>query len=193
MFSWANFLTYAQITAITPGPNNILSLTNASRYGLRRVPPVTLGMFAGFTVVTLVCTAFCGALTSIVPAIKTPMMVLGAAYMLYLAYKTWHGGAVAEGDAHQTGCWEGFTLQFLNPKIFIYSIVSMQVYIMPVYANDIPALGLFAVLLSAIGAACTLMWALFGAAFKLLFAKYAKVTNAVMALLLVYCAVSLFL
>jgi cysteine/O-acetylserine efflux protein len=193
MFNWASFLPYAIITAITPGPNNILSLTNASRNGLRRAWPLTLGIFAGFTVVTLICTVFCGVLTSIVPAVKLPMMVLGAAYMLYLAYKTWHSGAVVEGDARQTGFWQGFALQFLNPKIFIYSIVSMQVYIMPVYANNMPLLLMFAVFLSGLGALCTLLWALFGAAFKLLFARYAKITNTIMALLLVYCAVSLFL
>jgi hypothetical protein len=38
-----------------------------------------------------------------------------------------------------------------------------------------------------------LLWSLFGSVFKMLFSKYAKITNAIMALLLVYCAVSLFL
>ncbi len=34
---------------------------------------------------------------------------------------------------------------------------------------------------------------MFGSVFKLLFSKYAKVTNLIMAGLLVYCAISLFL
>ena len=33
MFSWFSFLTYAIVTAITPGPNNILSMSNGSRKG----------------------------------------------------------------------------------------------------------------------------------------------------------------
>ena len=48
-------------------------------------------------------------------------------------------------------------------------------------------------LLAFIGFVFTLCWSLFGSAFKLLFSKYAKITNSIMALLLVYCAVSLFL
>lgn len=35
-------------------------------------------------------------------------------------------------------------------------------------------------------------WALFGQVFRALFTRYAKITNTVLALLLVYCAISLF-
>lgn len=33
MFSWIQFLAYAAVTAGTPGPNNIMSMSNASRKG----------------------------------------------------------------------------------------------------------------------------------------------------------------
>ena len=36
MFSWLNFLSYAVVTAVTPGPNNLMSLSNAGRLGFRR-------------------------------------------------------------------------------------------------------------------------------------------------------------
>lgn len=88
MFSWLNFLSYAVVTAVTPGPNNLMSLSNAGRLGFRRALPFNLGIWAGFTVVMLLCTAFCGALSDLIPRIRTPMLVIGAAYMLYLAWKT---------------------------------------------------------------------------------------------------------
>lgn len=34
MFPWFSFLSYALITAGTPGPNNIMSMTNAANHGL---------------------------------------------------------------------------------------------------------------------------------------------------------------
>lgn len=43
------------------------------------------------------------------------------------------------------------------------------------------------------GFLCTLLWALFGAVFEKFFKKYSKIVNAVMALLLVYCAVTMVL
>ena len=69
----------------------------------------------------------------------------------------------------------------------------MEAYILPYYQGDWVALILFSLLLAFIGFAFTLCWSMFGSVFKLLFSKYAKVTNLIMAGLLVYCAISLFL
>ena len=85
MFPWYAFLTYAVITAATPGPNNIMSMSNAGRLGFRRALPFNLGIWVGFTIVMVLCTLFCTALSALIPAIRLPMLVLGAAYMLYLA------------------------------------------------------------------------------------------------------------
>ena len=84
-------------------------------------------------------------------------------------------------------------LQFINPKIYIYCIVSMEAYILPFYQGEWGSLIFFALLLAFMGFVSTVCWALFGSVFQLLFSKYAKITNTIMALLLVYCAVSLFL
>ena len=44
MFNWFAFLTYAVITAATPGPNNIMSMSNGGGAGwaLRDRCPLTL-------------------------------------------------------------------------------------------------------------------------------------------------------
>ena len=64
--------------------------------------------------------------------------------------------------------------------------------ILPHY-YDIVSVTLFVLLLSAIGTSGCICWAIFGAAFEKLFGKYRKPINLIMAVLLVYCAVSLFL
>ena len=193
MFPWLSFLTYAVITAVTPGPNNIMSMSNAGRLGFQRSFPFNLGIWAGFSLVMLLCTAFCGALSSLIPRIKTPMLFIGAAYMLWLAWKTFKSPADIEEVPSRGGFVSGLLLQFINAKIYIYGIVSMEAYILPFYQGNWAALALFALLLAFMGFVFTLCWALFGSAFKLLFSKYARITNTIMALLLVYCAVSLFL
>ena len=70
MFSWVNFLSYAVITAVTPGPNNIMSMSNAGRLGFRNSLPFNFGIWAGFSIVMLVCTFFCNALSSVIPKIS---------------------------------------------------------------------------------------------------------------------------
>ena len=193
MFSWLNFLSYAVVTAVTPGPNNIMSMSNAGRLGFRQSFPFMLGIWAGFSIVMLVCTFFCNMLSEIIPKIKMPMLIIGAIYMLWLAWKTVKSSSVIEEKQTKSSFISGALLQFINPKIYIYCIVSMEAYILPYYQGEWLTLIFFALVLAFIGFAFTLCWALFGSVFKLLFSKYAKVTNFIMAGLLVYCAVSLFL
>ncbi len=193
MFSWINFLTYAVVTAITPGPNNIMSMSNASRIGFKKTLPFNFGIMTGFLLVTTICTLLSNFLSSLLPAIEFPMLIIGAAYMLYLAWKTFKSGDTIEENTSKSGFISGMLLQFVNPKIYIYCIVSMQAYILPFFKENIPVLLFFAFVLSSIGFICTLCWSGFGSLFKMIFSKYSKITNTIMALLLVYCAVSLFL
>ena len=192
MFSWGSFLTYAVVTAVTPGPNNIMSMSNGSRRGFRAALPFNFGIGVGFSIVMLLCTVFCSLLSTFIPKIKVPMLIVGAAYMLFLAWETFQSSDCIEENHSQDGFWSGLFLQFVNPKIYIYGIMSMEAYILPYYNGRILPLFGFALLLAFIGFAFTLCWSGFGAVFKWLFSRHAKLVNTIMALLLVYCAASLF-
>lgn len=193
MFSPYAFLTYIFVTAYTPGPNNIMSMSNASRFGFRKSLPFNWGIFAGFSIVMVLCTLFSSVLFAWIPAIKPYMLALGAAYMLHLAWKTFRSSAVIEiKDARSNGFLPGMLLQFVNPKIIIYGITAMSSYILPHTGGSLALLG-FALLLAFVGFSGTLCWAAFGSLFYNLFSKYTKAVNTVMALLLVYCAASLFM
>lgn len=192
-FPWLSFLTYVFATAATPGPNTLASMSNGSRLGFRRALPFNFGIWCGFSVVMLVCTVLCSAVSALIPKIKLPMLILGAAYMLYLAWKTWSSGALENEDRSGGGFRDGLLLQFVNPKIYIYGVVSMESYILPVYQGNPAVLAGFALLLASIGFVLTLCWSAFGSLFRLLFSRYARITNTVMALALVWCAFSLFL
>ena len=80
----------------------------------------------------------------------------------------------------------------MNVKVILYGITSLSSFILPHY-DSVAVLALFCVILSVTGFLCTLLWALFGAVFERFFKNYAKIVNAVMALLLVYCAVTMLL
>ena len=193
MFRLSDFLIYCFITAYSPGANNLLSMSNAIRLGLRRSIRFNLGILAGFAIVMSVCTAFSATLYSFLPKVKIVMQILGAAYMLYLAWKVWKSSSELSTDGGKEASFlSGMVLQFANPKIYIYAITAMSLYILPVY-DSVPALAGFVLVLTVIGASSSYVWALFGSAFCRFFAKHSKGVNLVMALLLVYYAVSLFL
>ena len=193
MFPVSEFLIYCFVTAYTPGANNLLSMSYAARLGFRRSYRFNLGIAAGFLIVMAVCTLFSSTLYTLLPRVKMVMQILGAAYMLYLAWKVWRSGSHLEAeDTREAGFLSGMLLQFMNPKIYIYAITAMSLYILPVYSSPLALFG-FVLVLTVIGASGSYIWALFGAAFCRFFARHTKAVNLVMALLLVYCAVSLFL
>lgn len=187
-----DFLIYCFITAYTPGANNLLSMSNAIRLGFRRSIRFNLGILAGFTTVMTICAVFSTALYSFLPKIKFVMQFLGAAYMLFLAWKLWRSSNdLSANGGNEASFLSGMILQFANPKIYIYAITAMSLYILPGYQSAGAFIG-FTIILSLIGASGSFVWALFGAAFCNFFSKHSYIVNLVMVLLLVYCAVSLF-
>ena len=86
MFNWFAFLTYAVITAATPGPNNIMSMSNGGRLGFKGALPFNFGILAGFAAVMLICTLFAAPLQSLYLRLKRRCL-LQALPICFI----WHG------------------------------------------------------------------------------------------------------
>ena len=192
-FPWLDFFVFAVAATYTPGPNNIMSMNNAAKVGLRRCIPFNLGIFAGFSLAMIACMIFSKSLFTLIPKIALPMKIIGASYMLYLAYKNLKiKSADVKDNAISFGA--GLALQLVNPKIFIYGIAAMSSYVLlPQYNFSVSALLAFSFLLAFIGCTGNVCWALFGSLFSRIFSKHGRLVGIVMAILLAYCAVSLFL
>jgi len=190
----AAFLSYVIVTSFTPGPNNIMSMSNAGRYGFRKSISFNIGIFFGFLIIIAISGIFSVTLYSLIPSIKPVMTWIGAAYILWLAWKTCksspHGRS---GGEKQTNTFmAGLLLQFVNPKGILYGITTTSTFIIPYYKSLFVLTGFF-IFLAFIGFIATCCWSLFGSVFQRFLAKNDRFVNPIMALLLVYCAVSLFL
>lgn len=185
------FLSYVLITTFTPGPNNILSMLNAGRAGLRQGLRFNIGIFIGFAIVMTLCGMFGSVLIASMPAIKPSLKYIGAVYILMLAYKTLKSDYKSvTGDG--TGLYsmkEGLTLQFVNPKVILYGITTLSTFVVPYYDRSITLF--FAAGLAAVAFMSNLCWAFFGSAFHRILKKYSIQVNIVMSLMLVYSAISL--
>ena len=178
----------AILTVWSPGPNNILLLSSASKYGVRGNLRFMTGIWSGS--LTLMCLSglFCSTLGTIIPGIQPVMKYLGAAYILYLAWQTWHRIPPSDQVQERMPTWKmGFFLQMINVKIIIYGITMFSAYILP-YEAGVPMLFLFAVYLMILGALGNLIWAFAGNMLKCGYSRYYKLMNAVMALLLIWCS-----
>jgi len=192
MFPWIPFSSYIIIVAFTPGPNNIMSMNNAKNVGFKKGLIFNFGMFAGLFIVMILCLIFSSVLFTMVPKIQFPMKILGALYMLYLIIKTFLPQKEHEINSGKNGFLVGAFLQLINPKLIVYGVTAISSYILPHY-SELPILILFSFILAFVGFISILCWALFGSLFSKLFSEHKTLLNIIMAALLLYCIVSLFI
>jgi cysteine/O-acetylserine efflux protein len=186
------FLSFVTVTSFTPGPNNIMSMSNAARLGFRRSVPFTIGVCVGFFMIVGLSIVFTIALYQAIPRIKPIMTIVGAAYILWLAFKTVTSPPHGPEAVVQSSFLSGLLLQFLNPKAILYGVTAASTFIVPFYHTPATLVG-FAAALALVSFASTISWALFGSVFQRFMTKNHRAVGYVMGALLVYCAVSLFL
>lgn len=184
------FLTFAIITIFTPGPNNIASASSGILYGYRRTLPFIMGMVFGFVGVMLASGLLSQTLSRLFPSIESVLRVVGAAYILWLAYHSLRVSYNFElQDAPAPTMWSGFILQAFNPKVLIFGLTMYSTFLAPLF-GDRGFLILSAIFLTMLGFTAVSLWALSGAAIRrnLKNEKTQRVLNTALALLLVYTA-----
>lgn len=190
------FISYVFVSCITPGPNNIMSMNNGAKYGVKKSMTFCAGVATGFSLV-LICCILCNLfLTRYIPNIVDIMTVLGGGYILYLAWIIWRDKPKADKrNKHQLDTRAFSTaviLQFVNPKGLLFGITLITNFVFPYYRSVEAFLLVLGFNWVVVFLSCG-CWVLFGSVFRSFFEKHRKVLNAVMALLLIYCAASLFI
>ena len=185
------FLTFAFITAFTPGPNNILALTSGSRYGFRGSASIIAGICSGFLCVMVICGLTAYSLSVLSDRMITVMRYVGCAYIIWLAWKV-ATASTADGPAPEAkaGFLSAFFLQFVNINIIIYGLAAFSGFVFPYY-DSYMAVVWYVLILTIIGSAGVVAWALMGSALQRFYARYARGANVVMGGMLVGCGVSL--
>jgi cysteine/O-acetylserine efflux protein len=185
------FLAYVVVTTFTPGPNNILAMSNAMHHGYRRTLGFLAGMTAGFFLVMLACGILNAFLANRLPQVRFWLNLLGAGYMVYLALHIVRSGAMADGaDKRELNSFAaGFGLQFLNLKVILYGVTVYAMFITPTYHQPV-TVSLFALVLAAVGFIAISCWALGGNIFRQTLCKHYRLFNFAMAGLLIYTAIA---
>jgi len=163
---FAALAVFCFVTAITPGPNNLMLMTSGVNFGFRRTLPHLAGVVLGYcAMVTLIGVGLDAVFTRF-PAILPAMRYLGAAYMLWLAWRIARSGPVREGESRGAplGFWAAAAFQWVNPKGWVMAVGALTVYaVFDHYARNV-ALIAFAYLVVAVPGSG--VWALLGAAMR---------------------------
>ncbi|NIL29937.1 LysE family transporter [Bacillus thuringiensis] len=190
--NFSAFFTYLLIIAFTPGPNNIMAMDVSRKKGLKKSMGFNGGIFFGFFIVAFLSALFTSKLFKWIPVIEPYFRIVGAIYILYLAWNIQFQRKRKDSDSGNSDSFlSGFLLQFVNIKIILACLTAISTFILPNYHSN-EALFLFTTVIAIVGCLGTLLWAICGSVFKEFFTKYEKLSNTIMCLLLVYCAISLF-
>ncbi|TWC06617.1 MULTISPECIES: LysE family translocator [unclassified Pseudomonas] len=125
------FALFALVTSITPGPNNTMLLASGVNFGFNRTIPHMLGISCGFFVLVLAVGFGLGAVFQAYPLLYTVLRYVGAAYLLYLAWKIAHSGPVSESESGKRtpiSYWGAAAFQWVNPKAWIMAIGAISTY-----------------------------------------------------------------
>ncbi|GHB13395.1 LysE family translocator [Salinicola rhizosphaerae] len=163
---WFSVALFSVSMTGTPGPNNVMLTASGALYGYRRTLPHIFGIMAGCFALFMAVALGLGVLFERFPLIQQGLKIVGAVYLLYLAWKIATAPppdlAASEGGRPLTA-WQAATFQFVNPKAWVMGIALIAGF-MPA---DGPLL-INALVLSAfmevIGFFCISCWAGFGMA-----------------------------
>lgn len=171
----------------TPGPANVYAMSCSLRYGCRASMRMWCGLLCGFLTAALLAAAAAHlagmAFREYVPYLR----YLAAAYIIYLAWKTYRAGISSEGDTQPTFA-SGFVVQLTNAKIILFDLSCYSAFVLPYSQRFLDLLPVIALLILA-GPGANLVWLLAGGAIKPFVYRYAKTVSAVMAVALLLCAV----
>jgi threonine/homoserine/homoserine lactone efflux protein len=184
------FFIYVITTTFTPGPNNLMAMSNGLHTGFKRTVRFLGGVFAGFILIMLICGLVNFALMTMLPSVQFWLNLIGAGYMLYLAIHVM--ASKPHMDEFNRGLdtfKAGLSMQFINPKVILYGITVFSNFIIPYYQSPVLIMA-FSLFLATVGLISTSSWAAFGVIFRTFFAKYARIINMVMGLLLIYSAIA---
>jgi cysteine/O-acetylserine efflux protein len=187
-----SFLIYCFVITFTPGPTNIVILSTVHNFGTKKAMKYTYGATIAFGVLLVISAMLNTILITIIPKILIVMQLIGSFYMFYLAYQIYKMDS-SKPAVNQTATFmSGFLMQFLNPKVVLFTMTVIPSFILPHYIS-MPAVTISVLAITLIGFSAFFIWVLFGAIFKEFLQKHNKTVNIMMALFLVYSAIMIWL
>lgn len=128
------FMLFAFVSSITPGPTNILVMTNTSRYGWTGVGPMVLGACGGAAALVLLVGTGIGDVLARHQGVQTAMSWLGIAWLSWMAWQIFRAPAKAidptqtDSKGPRLGLIGAAGLQLVNPKTWMMALVVVSVF-----------------------------------------------------------------
>lgn len=131
-----SFLTAATVLAYAPGPDNIFVLTQSAQKGPKAGVMATCGLATGLIFHTALVVFGVAALLAVSPAAFWALKLIGAGYLLYLAWGAYHAVPTpVEAQSLSLSGLEyyrrGIVMNVTNPKVSIFFLAFLPQFVDP--------------------------------------------------------------
>jgi len=193
----AAIATFALVTSITPGPNNIMLTASGANFGFKRTLPHIAGIVAGVAALNLCIGLGLGALFVQFPIMQESLKVAGSAYLIWLAIKLLkfqYSDNHQNEDARPFNFWQALVFQYVNPKAWVMAISANASFSL---AGETYWLSVWFIILvfAMVGPPSIMVWAAFGQMIRRFLSRpeFLKTFNSTMAALTAGCVVFIWL
>lgn len=176
------------VVGYTPGPANIYSLAMSLKYGRKTSFVMWLGLFFGFSIAVFIMAVMAHFIGMAFADYIQYLKYLGAAYILYLAYKIWKSSNQPKKKDGDCSFVSGMIVQLSNAKMLLLDLTVFGTFVLP-YSNKLTDLFEVAAWLLIAGPGANLVWLLAGSYLRRFFTDYQRQTVIVSAIALALCAV----
>lgn len=124
---------------VIPGMDMVFVLANALAGGTRAGLAAILGIMGGGIVHTIIGTLGVTMLTVLIPQLFLPMLLVGAAYMIWVGIGLMRSSITVDrvdgetAPSQLTTFWRGFTTCMLNPKAWLFILAVFPQFMKPQY------------------------------------------------------------
>jgi threonine/homoserine/homoserine lactone efflux protein len=178
---------FGLVSSITPGPNNAMLMASGANFGFAKTVPHLLGVVIGFPLMVIGVGLGLGGLFAAVPVLHDILHWVGAAYLLYLAWKIARSTSigVGAGTGRPMTFLQAVAFQWVNPKAWAMALSTVTAYAPKEgYVGNV---FIAAAVFSLVNSPCVSAWAGCGVALRRFLAdpKALRAFNWTMAVLLV--------
>lgn len=178
--------TFALVTVITPGPNNLMLMASGANFGFRRTLPHMLGIGIGFPTMIFLVGIGIMQVFDLWPLSYTILKVFSVAYLLYLAWKIANAAPPKESttEGKPLTFLQSAAFQWVNPKAWSMALSAITLY---ASSRDLPAVMWVAGVYVCVSFLSTTGWTVLGQQMRRILNSPTRlrVFNILMALLLV--------
>jgi threonine/homoserine/homoserine lactone efflux protein len=127
--------TFAFVSSITPGPNNLMLMASGINFGFVRTIPHMLGVSLGFVLLAGVVGLGLGQVFTRFPVMHTVLLVVSVIYLVWLAWKIANAAPPASANRSSSAKPMSFLaaalFQWVNPKAWTMAITAMTTFVPP--------------------------------------------------------------